>query len=425
MTKELINKIRKVGKNISILYVEDDLAIALEVTKLLQKVFSKIDTVENGEKALKLFEENIYDIVITDIRLPDIDGLELAEKIKEVAPEQKVIIISAYDDVRYLTQMIELGIDKFILKPINMRQFFITISKIVVGIYNEKRNKKLEQELLEKLKMKEVLLQHMLTPIGVFEKNELTYVNQKFQDYFNIPNELPLESFLLSNLFNEEAFSSLSNKELLMVLKQNNGSTRTLHPFKTDNQQRYIINVTFIPDTSSTLVCFFNVERITSELDKLQHQEPNELSTGLFTRDQFLQHLEKLMFNDSNQYTITCFGIKRKRELMKSFGVASFYDIYQDTANKLKNTFSNELESEDVRLYYFGLNQFVAITTHQKNEIVQNTLEDFAHSNSFTDNNTKISEPIFFDILSFELNKSSTPANVLANAENKLYMLME
>jgi len=131
--KELI----KYSKDLHVLYVEDDNSLRDETFMLLSNFFTKMDAVEDGLKALKLYEDNRYDIVITDIRMPQLDGIEMTERILEINPEQPVIITSAHDETNYLLQLVNMGISSFVLKPLDLEKLMDVLYKVTKSIANE------------------------------------------------------------------------------------------------------------------------------------------------------------------------------------------------------------------------------------------------------------------------------------------------
>lgn len=90
MNQEQINKLRKVCKNISVLYVEDDKNISIQVERLLKKIFLDVEVEKNGFLGLANFTQNRQDIVITDISMPVMDGIEMAKEIKNLNSEQNI-----------------------------------------------------------------------------------------------------------------------------------------------------------------------------------------------------------------------------------------------------------------------------------------------------------------------------------------------
>lgn len=142
-----INKLREKASNYNILYVEDDLTVAQTFREYLEKVFDKVDFADNGEKGLSLFLKNKYDIVITDIQMPKLDGLKMAEEIKKVKPNQNIIVVSAYSDIDKFTTSIRIGIDGYILKPIELDSLNSTINKVVTKIKKFREHAEYEKRL--------------------------------------------------------------------------------------------------------------------------------------------------------------------------------------------------------------------------------------------------------------------------------------
>lgn len=121
---------------ISFLYVEDD-----PVTRgIMEKIFRLklpgvvLHVAENGRIGLELFKKHAPEIVITDVNMPVMDGIEMAAEIKAVNPAAIIIAISAYSNTEYLLNSIEIGISHYVLKPIDFDKLFATIDKCLAGV---------------------------------------------------------------------------------------------------------------------------------------------------------------------------------------------------------------------------------------------------------------------------------------------------
>ncbi|KJR40531.1 two component, sigma54 specific, transcriptional regulator, Fis family [Candidatus Magnetoovum chiemensis] len=112
--KELANYARELDA----LYVEDDNSLRDEMSDLLSDFFKHLDIAANGSEGYEKYRMHRYDLVISDIRMPIMDGIEMVKKIKKINSKQAVIIYSAYDDSKYLMELINTDIDKFLLKPL-------------------------------------------------------------------------------------------------------------------------------------------------------------------------------------------------------------------------------------------------------------------------------------------------------------------
>ncbi len=98
-----------------------------------------VGTAGDGIEGLKLIEEKNPDILITDIRMPSLDGLELIERAKSLNPNLQVIIISGYRQFDYAKQAIKFGVSDYLLKPIKQNELYNALKKMVT-IYEDKKN---------------------------------------------------------------------------------------------------------------------------------------------------------------------------------------------------------------------------------------------------------------------------------------------
>lgn len=153
--------LKKVLKEFSILYVEDEVSLLKMTMKLFKKLFKSVDTAIDGEIGLELYKKNNYDIVITDVNMPKIDGLEMSKKIKEINPFQIIIISSAHSDSDKLLETIKLGIDGYIIKPIELDKFFPILEKSAQILATKKENEyyknNLKKLVIQKVKENKTL----------------------------------------------------------------------------------------------------------------------------------------------------------------------------------------------------------------------------------------------------------------------------
>jgi len=115
----------------SILFVEDDNVVCLTIGRILAREFpdSTVYTAENGLIGLELFKEHTPEIVITDINMSVMDGIEMARKIKLIKTDTKFIVITGYSDNNYLEKYSEIGFEDYIVKPLDIEKLFAAIEK--------------------------------------------------------------------------------------------------------------------------------------------------------------------------------------------------------------------------------------------------------------------------------------------------------
>lgn len=119
---ESIHELKELAKEYQILYVEDNAGLRDKACILLKKFFAEVIPAQNGEEGLSIFKEFKPKIVITDIKMPVMDGLEMARRIKKISPHTKIIITSAFDDNEYLFESINIGVYRYLKKPLGIEQ---------------------------------------------------------------------------------------------------------------------------------------------------------------------------------------------------------------------------------------------------------------------------------------------------------------
>ena len=130
-------------KDLSILYIEDDITVKKQIESILKLIFLDVQSVENAELALDGYinyheqYNKYFDLVLSDIKLPNMNGVELSGKILEINPKQQIIIVSAYREKEKLQELIALGINSYIPKPIDRKYFFDIIEKSAMFITQE------------------------------------------------------------------------------------------------------------------------------------------------------------------------------------------------------------------------------------------------------------------------------------------------
>lgn len=174
---ELVKELQKRGKNLSILYVEDDKGVQKEVVNFLNKVFSSIDVADDGEAGLKKFMRKKHDLVIADVKMPKMNGIEMSRAIKKGKKDAVIIITSAYDDKKLLLNAIKIDIDNYILKPFDYSMFLAVLYKSVSAIKLKKDIDRLHKHQQEVLDFQDNLV---CTLLG----KRISSANRRFLDFF-------------------------------------------------------------------------------------------------------------------------------------------------------------------------------------------------------------------------------------------------
>lgn len=130
----------------SILIVEDEPIIRRGIASLIDFEslgISTVHEVENGEQALQKIREEAPDILLTDINMPKMDGITLAQLVRTEYPQMRIIFLTWYDYVDYLLSAVKIGVEDYILKPVTKSEIEALLVKVVAKLNEEKRQREL------------------------------------------------------------------------------------------------------------------------------------------------------------------------------------------------------------------------------------------------------------------------------------------
>jgi len=125
-------------KKYTILYIEDDEGVRAINSRFLNRMFDELYEAKDGQEGYELYQKYHPDIILTDIKMPRLDGIALAKKIRQNDNTTKIIISTAFSDKKYLMDSIELNLEKYIVKPITSRNLMPVLSKTVEKLENER-----------------------------------------------------------------------------------------------------------------------------------------------------------------------------------------------------------------------------------------------------------------------------------------------
>lgn len=118
-------------KELIILVVEDEIKTRESLINVLNERFSKVIGAQNGDEGLKKFKKFKPDLVITDIAMPIMDGLDMAREIKEISDDVPIVVLSAYSEKERLLRSIDIGIDKYLIKPVDIEELFKVLDYLI------------------------------------------------------------------------------------------------------------------------------------------------------------------------------------------------------------------------------------------------------------------------------------------------------
>lgn len=135
MNESMLKKLSKY----KVLYAEDDDGVRKNVNEMLSLMFEEVILAKDGEEAYQLFLENSVDLIITDIKMPRLSGIDLVKKIRKKNSDVQIIIISAHTEVDYMVEAVELSLIRYIIKPITETKLLDALEKFLAAYEDEKK----------------------------------------------------------------------------------------------------------------------------------------------------------------------------------------------------------------------------------------------------------------------------------------------
>lgn len=124
-------------KSKTVLYAEDDRTTREQTATILKMIFKDVFIAEDGKIAYEIYEDESPDLLISDIKMPNLDGLMLIKKIREQNYEMPIILITSFFEQGMLTHAANLSIDGYLLKPIELDEFIRTITKSIQRFHQQ------------------------------------------------------------------------------------------------------------------------------------------------------------------------------------------------------------------------------------------------------------------------------------------------
>ena len=146
-----VKELKEMCQNLSVLYVEDDKSIRNAMTQYLEKFFLTVVSASDGVEGLITYKNAQFDVVVTDLSMPNMGGLEMLKKMKAINEDQSVLITTAHNEPEYMIGAIKAGVDGYIMKPFDFMQLNSELYKLTL------RLKKFQENEEYKLHLKEIV----------------------------------------------------------------------------------------------------------------------------------------------------------------------------------------------------------------------------------------------------------------------------
>ena len=292
----------EVLKEITLLYVEDDNSIRELVTRTLKQRVKTLYVASDGEEAFLAYKENKPDMIVTDIQMPNMTGIELTKKIRESDCDIPIFVTTAYNTVEYLSESISLEITGYLVKPIDYNIFFPKLIKKAKEIIVEKKEAQQTKTLQSIIDADS----HML---AVTDLQTLKFANKSFMKFFNFTNckefheknkefidiFMEQDGFLHRNMLEDE-------ENFIELINRTDVSNRNVmvFDFNTFSPASYYISVTKLDQEHLDdvyLVSLVDISQMTLERVKLQNKVYHDNLTGIYNRNKLDEVFEYEMHN--------------------------------------------------------------------------------------------------------------------------------
>jgi len=284
------------SKDVTILYVEDDDDVREGYAKALRRISKELITAQNGKLGLQKYKEHLPDIVVSDIKMPVMNGLDMLKAIKEINPHANIIFTTAHSESAYLLEAIELQVDGYLLKPVQKTALLKVVEKVAKQISLEREN--LEQRNI---------LQHIIDSENslslITDVSKISFASKSFLNIFGVESieELTTNGISILDIFDDE--EALINKKSIV---ENMNIDKNLYEFineidETDrvitlkrgdiDEKSYYLNISKITDMNF-LINLTDITEIEKQREETTKKAYRDGLTGVFNRNKFEEVFE-------------------------------------------------------------------------------------------------------------------------------------
>lgn len=260
------------NNHITILYVEDEKDIRMNVQRPLKRLSNEVIMASNGEEGLEYYKKYKPDIVISDINMPLMNGIDMAKAIKEINGNQHIIFTTAHSESHYFIDAIEMQVDGYIMKPIDYELLEHKIIHITKQIISNRKFK--EQNILinEIARLQDILL-------FVVDKNKKNiFLNEKFLAFFNVSDIAGFNQRCktISDLFIKHSgcFYPKPDRDWIDDIKRTIDEKRRVIALKDSKEELHTFVVSFkeIQESEHLIFIFTEITNLSMERKQLRKE---------------------------------------------------------------------------------------------------------------------------------------------------------
>jgi CheY-like chemotaxis protein len=374
-------KLKEYAVGCRVLYVEDEEIIRTQTASFLGRFFPALDLAENGDEGLKKYREGSYDIVITDINMPVMNGIEMIQNIRESNAEQIVLVTSAYNDSENLMSLINLGVMRFVLKPFDNKQFIIMLYQIVEGLHFKKAHELIQRQAQEAQQM----IDMVSNGIVLIKEGIVTIANQAFlemigfKDFETLQIEMPEIGVMFQTA--EHSVDAQSNTELIEQLKITPDEDHKAFIDKDGSLKEYQITYSQVDAREDYVLVFTDITAIKDAMNRDEH-------TNLPLRKLLLDQIEAASMTAA-VLPVMLVSVRNFENVMQWYGKADAIVVEKEASQLLQSVLYTTAPKAFAG--YFGQNQFVVIPERYDPASITEKLYEtaFTHNARLKDSHTR------------------------------------
>jgi len=297
-------------KKINLLYVEDEESVREILSKKLERFVKELYVAKDGEDGYSKYLEFKPDIILTDITMPKLNGIEMSKKIREDNKTIPIIIISAHSDSNFLIDAIDCGITSYLLKPINKNKLLDLLEVNAKNVYLDKINILQQKKIEEQQSILQNIINVEQNISFVTDFKSLSFVNNAFLNFFDIESKEKfrekfesIEDIFIENidyvhkkLINN--YSEIDNqsfgKDFFEVINNLNAEKRVVLLFDKNNDKKsFYLTISIIDnDKELYLINLTDITSIKNERYSIEQKAYHDGLTNLYNRHKFNELFE-------------------------------------------------------------------------------------------------------------------------------------
>lgn len=366
----------------TLLYVEDDISTSNMLAPILQTIVSKVYIARNGKEGLEVYHEKKPDIILTDIRMPEMDGLQMTEIIREENQDIPIIVSSAHNETNLLLDAIKLKITNYTIKPVDLDLLESVLNDIIKQLEIKKENKLLQEKIKKQNEFISMALNNQPTMIVILDENkEISFVNKTLLDFFAVRG---LEQFqeiygsILNTFINNDIYfnkNKISKDEhWIDALKKVDIVDRIVSILSHQTMQVKAFKISIAEFENQHILTFTDISETILRKIQLEDKTLHDKLTASFNREYFDQNYNQIKnryFNEAYNFGIAMLDIDYFKRINDNFG----HDVGDEVLIHFVKTIKKYSREYDYVIRWGG-EEFLLISKIRNYVDLEKTLEN-------------------------------------------------